>query len=83
VNKVQPATPIGFNLKEHLIQLVSEKFGSVEDVKLYAAATLLDPRFKKIGFTADDRSPIRIANAISFVGKLFLKISVMNLEKCN
>ncbi len=64
------STPVGFDMKEHLLALLREKFANVEGVRWYAAATLLDPRFKKFGFNHDDvRSPIRIADAISFVGK--------------
>ena len=70
VHKYMATTPIGFDMKEHLLALLKEKFANVEGVRWYAAATLLDPRFKKLGFTQDDmRSPIRIAEAISFVGK--------------
>ncbi|KAK3921530.1 Uridylate kinase [Frankliniella fusca] len=70
VNRFMATTPIRFNLREHLLRLVTEKFGKVEDVRMYSAATLLDPRFTKVGFTADERSPMRIANAIYFFGGL-------------
>lgn len=56
-------------MKEHILSLLHEKFGKIEDVPKYAAATLLDPRFKKFGFSDNMRGPIRVANAITFVSE--------------
>lgn len=44
-------TPIGFNLKTKLITTLNAKFSNLENNKLFKIATLLDPRFKKNGFS--------------------------------
>ncbi|XP_014207651.1 uncharacterized protein LOC106638802 [Copidosoma floridanum] len=40
-------------LKENLTTLLRDAFASIEEVPMYAAATLLDPRFKKFRFWQD------------------------------
>ncbi|KAK3929828.1 Zinc finger BED domain-containing protein 4 [Frankliniella fusca] len=66
VNKYMASTPVCFDMKEHLLALLREKFANVEGVRWYAAATLLDPRFKKFGFNHDTTtaSSYRIAGGL-------------------
>jgi len=67
--KLEPKTDIGKTLKRDLLQQIQEKFGNIEDVKLYAMAMLCDPRFKSLGFYKDDRTPLRVSRAISHLSK--------------
>ncbi|KAE8738829.1 hypothetical protein FOCC_FOCC015661 [Frankliniella occidentalis] len=48
-----PESGIAFNLKEQLLNDIITNFGHLEHAKPFAAATLLDPRFKKISFKSD------------------------------
>jgi len=70
VAESQPKTDVGKALKAKLEGLIKSSFGNLEEIKLFAGSTLLDPRYKKVGFTEDLRKPIRIANAQHFVGEL-------------
>lgn len=72
VKKFMPVSGISFNMQQEFLKQIETSFGNVEEVQLFAAATLLDPRFKKFGFTKaedDFRAPVRIAKAISTVCK--------------
>lgn len=67
INSFKPQTPLGKKLNEKLSTELTNKFDCIEAVKMYATATILDPRFKNQGF-----SNIRDAsNAISHVGRYF------------
>lgn len=59
VNGVTPATEIGKFTKKELLRILDSKFGADESIFLYAAATILDPRFKKVHFT--DHNVVRKA----------------------
>lgn len=61
-----PDTSIGRQLKKKLSQEIESKYGSIESVKLYACATLVDPRYKKFAF----RSIRECAQAITHIGRL-------------
>ncbi|XP_061378315.1 zinc finger BED domain-containing protein 4-like [Danaus plexippus] len=44
-------TPIGTELKAHLLDVITRRLSGLEGTKLVAKATFLDPRFKKPGFS--------------------------------
>jgi len=81
MNKCQPKTAIGKNLKMDLQEQIAQQFGFIEDTKVFAAATLLDPRYKRVGFTADERKPIRVANAMDHVGKYFNTVFFLRMPR--
>ena len=62
---------------------IREYFGNVEGTPIFAAATLLDPRFKKYGFSQYMRTPIRLSTAIAFVGESSSEILTHMLHKTN
>ncbi|XP_044597479.1 uncharacterized protein LOC123274044 [Cotesia glomerata] len=62
----KPDTLIGRQLQKKLTQEIETKYGNIESVKLYACATLLDPRYKKCAFYSIRES----ARAITNVGDL-------------
>lgn len=68
MSKTTPATPIGFNLKADLLQRLNSAFSRIEDLKMYAYATILDPRFKKVVFS----SALLASKAAGGVGKLIV-----------
>lgn len=51
------------SLKDSILQQISKRFGSIENVKILSVATLLDPRFKKIHFT----NPVSCSDAVQKV----------------
>lgn len=53
INKIQPRSFLGENLKKDIICIISKRFGSIETSKINAKSTFLDPRFKKLGFGQD------------------------------
>ncbi|XP_075147197.1 E3 SUMO-protein ligase ZBED1-like [Haematobia irritans] len=61
-----PSTKIGKQLQDKLSKEVDNKYHSIESVKAYAAATLLDPRFKKIAFSKIQDVP----RVIMYLGEL-------------
>lgn len=69
-------------MKRDLLALLNEKFGNIEDVQLFARATLLDWRFKIYAFFKDLRTPRRVAKAIDGVSKFpfVLEQSLMPLS---
>lgn len=46
----EATTSTGKKLKDKLCMEVNNRFQNIEAVKMYAAATILDPRFKKQAF---------------------------------
>ncbi|XP_044592932.1 zinc finger BED domain-containing protein 4-like [Cotesia glomerata] len=62
----KPDTLIGRQLQKKITQEIETKYGNIESVKLYACATLLDPRYKKCAFYSIRES----ARAITNVGDL-------------
>jgi len=50
IQAVEVADPIAFNLKEKLLQAIDERFKSQIKDKRLGAATMIDPRFKKMYF---------------------------------
>ncbi|KAK3921574.1 Zinc finger BED domain-containing protein 4 [Frankliniella fusca] len=59
-------TPVGFNFQQKLLAQLNKSFNGIENLRPYAAATLLDPRFKRAAFNSTGA----VASVISFVGKL-------------
>lgn len=55
--------PLATSLKSNLIKEVDRRMGSVDQTTLLAAATLIDPRFKKMYFS----NPIYCAKAVEFI----------------
>lgn len=56
-----PSTTLGLSVKEDLLKRVQDQLSPLERNIFLSAATILDPRFKRIHFT----SPIAVSNAIS------------------
>lgn len=52
-------------LKKITILELSKRFGTIEQVKLLAVSSILDPRFKKLHFN----SPVACANAVNFINQ--------------
>ncbi|CAH1112335.1 unnamed protein product [Psylliodes chrysocephalus] len=50
INSVQTKSPSGEGTKKLLLEEISRRFGSIEQVTSLAISTVLDPRFKKIYF---------------------------------
>lgn len=50
-NDMQTSTDVGVQTKILIVEDLKKRFGIVEKVHLLAAATILDPRFKKLHFT--------------------------------
>ncbi|XP_014214247.1 zinc finger BED domain-containing protein 1-like [Copidosoma floridanum] len=76
IQKFQPSTPVGFNLKQTLLDDIKKFFGNIERTSLYAAATLLDPRFKRVPFNSD----VAIAEGMGYIAKLMNER--MNAVRC-
>ncbi|XP_036340037.1 uncharacterized protein LOC118749349 [Rhagoletis pomonella] len=49
IDNLSPATLIGQHFTKKLAAEIKQKFSNIELVKLYSIATLLDPRYKKLG----------------------------------
>lgn len=52
-----------------MVQDIETKYGNIESVKLYACASLVDPRYKKFGFQSIRDS----ARAVTNVGRLIMQ----------
>ncbi|KAJ3661761.1 hypothetical protein Zmor_006146 [Zophobas morio] len=65
LNTLLPITSEGVLLKHNIIKEMEKRFSKIEEVKLLAISTILDPRFKKIHF---DKSTA-CAQAISDINK--------------
>lgn len=63
-NEMLACTPIGFNLKQNVKSLIENKFSGTENVRIYAAATILDSRFKKEGFS----DPLAFSSGLRYIG---------------
>ncbi|CAG9830004.1 unnamed protein product [Diabrotica balteata] len=50
IKDLKPMTDVGLWLQNQLIEIVSRRLGSLEENKIVAKSTFLDPRFKKTGF---------------------------------
>lgn len=61
VEHISPSTSLGLTVKEALLKKVQERLGPLEKNSYLSAATILDPRFKRIHFT----SAIAVSNAIA------------------
>ncbi|XP_033218095.1 zinc finger BED domain-containing protein 1-like [Belonocnema kinseyi] len=66
---LEPNTAMGKQLKIVMLAEISKRFGQVEKVPMFAIATLLDPRFKKIDF----KSSIDCSQAVNFVKNALLQ----------
>lgn len=69
-----PTTGVSFNMKQELLKLVNNAFVHLEEVKIYSTATLLDPRFKKVGFYQDALTQKRVYDAVSHLGKAWTSL---------
>ena len=56
--------PVVFNLQQKLLEEIEAKFNGIEMLRPYAAATILDPRYKKYVFD-DPRAVARIVEYLS------------------
>ncbi|KAK3911564.1 Zinc finger BED domain-containing protein 4 [Frankliniella fusca] len=65
-NEFYATTSIGKRVKKILCDGMDQKFANIERNPLYAAATLVDPRFKKVAF----ESPSALKAAETEVGRL-------------
>lgn len=50
VTAYQPETGLGFNVQQTILTEIDKKLGSIEKSPIHAAATILDPRFRKSVF---------------------------------
>ncbi|XP_037554863.2 zinc finger BED domain-containing protein 4-like [Dermacentor silvarum] len=50
IRNFQPSHPVAFNLQQKLLSEVNARFSGIEYTRPYAAATILDPRYKKYVF---------------------------------
>lgn len=57
------------NVKQITLAEIQKRFGSIEDNKILACATILDPRFKKIHFN----NAVACSQAINFINKTILE----------
>ena len=57
----KPSSSLGNTVKEALLKKIDEKLAPLEKNSFLSAATVLDPRFKRLHFT----SPIAVSNVIS------------------
>ncbi|XP_063931157.1 zinc finger BED domain-containing protein 4-like [Zophobas morio] len=65
LNTLLPMTSEGILLKHNIIKEMEKRFSKIEEVKLLAISTILDPRFKKIHFD----KPTACAQATSDINK--------------
>lgn len=65
LSRIKPSNKLSTLLKTELERQMEKKLDPLEKNPLLAAATILDPRFKKIHF----KSLINVSNAISFIKK--------------
>lgn len=63
-----PSTEEVLALKTITLNEIHKRFGAIEQNKLLAVATILDPRFKKLHFN----TPVACANDISFINQSIL-----------
>ncbi|XP_033212092.1 uncharacterized protein LOC117169704 [Belonocnema kinseyi] len=79
VEEYQPCHAAAFKFKEQLLTELEKRFGNLENLKLAAMATLLDPRFKKIPFWSALSVPVavqEIGNNLSLGKEVKFKIKV-------
>ncbi|XP_043468397.1 uncharacterized protein LOC122502421 [Leptopilina heterotoma] len=50
INNYEATHPVSFNFKQTLLTNLEKRFRTVENIKVAAMATILDPRFKKLHF---------------------------------
>ncbi|XP_049515596.1 E3 SUMO-protein ligase ZBED1-like [Dermacentor silvarum] len=50
IHSFQPSHPVTLNLQQKLLSEVNTRFSGIEYLRPYAAATILDPRYKKYVF---------------------------------
>ncbi|KAK3923499.1 E3 SUMO-protein ligase ZBED1 [Frankliniella fusca] len=74
-----PESGIAYNLKEQLLNDIRSNFGHLEYAKPFAAATLLDPRFKKLPFKNENA----LRGAIAYVGGLMKAKMAVAEEETN
>lgn len=68
INSVQTKSPLGEGTKKILLEEISRRFGSIEQVTSLAISTVLDPRFKKNYFEdkiACSHAVTKIMNTLS------------------
>lgn len=68
-NKIQSTVchqDIAEQLKKALLAELQKRFGHIEEVRMLAVATILDPRFKKIHF----QNPIACTRAVAFLNNI-------------
>ncbi|KAK3929562.1 E3 SUMO-protein ligase ZBED1 [Frankliniella fusca] len=75
ISKFEAATAVGFNLEQELLAQIDKQFQGIELLRAYAAATMLDPRFKKWAF----QSPVAASNIVNHLSKSYR----MSANSCN
>ncbi|CAG5090634.1 Protein of unknown function [Cotesia congregata] len=81
-NRLNPITTVGQDLKKRLMAEIKQIFSNIESVKVYHIATLLDPRYKKVGF----QSILNCSRAITSVSSLIreqVKVSQNLAVECD
>ncbi|XP_018404098.1 PREDICTED: zinc finger BED domain-containing protein 1-like [Cyphomyrmex costatus] len=66
INELTPESEIGKQSKKYILQEINVRFNNIENNELYAIATVLDLRFRKIYF----ESQLSCSNAIHKINKL-------------
>lgn len=74
VRNCSPVTPLGISFRNNILKEFTKRFQHVESIALFAIATLLDPRFKKIHF----ESPMALSTTMKHVNNMI----GINSEKC-
>ncbi|XP_054089693.1 uncharacterized protein LOC128922611 [Zeugodacus cucurbitae] len=83
IEELTPETLIGRHLKKRMVQDIETKYGNIESVKLYACASLVDPRYKKFGFQSirdSARAVTNVADLVKTERKLALAATVANIN---
>lgn len=62
LSKSRPHTNLALDLVNRLTRNLSERFKDIERTKLFAYATLLDPRFKKILFSSNSDCALMVSS---------------------
>lgn len=78
-NTMKNSTDIGVKTRTLIVDGLKKRFGNVEQVHLLAAATILDPRFKKIHFT----DHVACSRAINKINTSILDITRQSLPQNN
>ncbi|XP_043474458.1 E3 SUMO-protein ligase ZBED1-like isoform X1 [Leptopilina heterotoma] len=76
LNNMEAVKPITRHLKQILLTEIEERFRNIENVPIYAKATILDPRFKTIHF----KSALAVATAMKKIASEMRANNSHNME---